>query len=164
MTLSSLDASNNKTRILVITGTTGFDSLVKKIDESRELESRYDITLQTGEGSYQPQYKPWFDFDKSLKDKLADYDFFITHAGAGTIFMLLEHKKRVLVIPNTDRADKHQVELANYVKSKRLCAVCERVQDIEGAILSIDANTQHLQPYAKVEFNAVREVLRYIYE
>gem|GEM_PF-6894080 len=75
MTLSSLDASNNKTRILVITGTTGFDSLVKKIDESRELESRYDITLQTGEGSYQPQHKPWFDFDKSLKDKLAIMTF-----------------------------------------------------------------------------------------
>ncbi|UOG92853.1 MAG: hypothetical protein L3K52_03755 [Candidatus Thiothrix sulfatifontis] len=164
MTLSSLDASNNKTRILVITGTTGFDSLVKKIDESRELESRYDITLQTGEGSYQPQHKPWFDFDKSLKDKLADYDFFITHAGAGTIFMLLEHKKRVLVVPNTDRPDKHQVELANYVKSKQLCAVCEHVQDIDAAITAIDASTQHLQPYAKVEFNAVRDVLRYIYE
>ncbi|WGZ94049.1 MAG: PssE/Cps14G family polysaccharide biosynthesis glycosyltransferase [Candidatus Thiothrix putei] len=164
MTLSSPDASNKKTRILVITGTTGFDSLVRKIDESRELEQNYEITLQIGEGVYHPKYKAWFDFDKSLRDKLADYDFFITHAGAGTIFMLLEHKKRVLVVPNVERPDKHQAELANYVRSQKLCAVCDHVQEIVPAILAIDRHTQHLQPYEKVEFNAVREVLRYIYE
>jgi beta-1,4-N-acetylglucosaminyltransferase len=161
--LSSQDASK-KTRILVITGTTGFDSLVQKIDESRELEAGYDITLQTGEGTYKPKYKSSFDFDKGLKDKLAEYDFFITHAGAGTIFMLLEQKKRVLVVPNTDRADKHQTELAQYVKSHHLCAVCPEVRGIVQAIDEIDRNTQNLQPYEKMEFNAVREVLRYIYE
>jgi beta-1,4-N-acetylglucosaminyltransferase len=163
VTLNSLDVSK-KTRILVITGTTGFDSLVRKIDESRELEDGYDITLQTGEGAYKPKYKLSFDFDRGLKDRLTEYDFFITHAGAGTIFMLLEQKKHVLVVPNTERADKHQTELAQYVKSQNLCAVCENVQDIAQAISVIDKSTQNLQPYEKVEFNAVREVLRYIYE
>jgi beta-1,4-N-acetylglucosaminyltransferase len=163
VTLNLQDASK-KTRVLVITGTTGFDSLVRKIDESRELEKRYDITLQTGEGAYKPQYKASFDFDKGLKDRLAEYDFFITHAGAGTIFMLLEQKKRVLVVPNTERADKHQTELAQYVKSQNLCAVCPDVQGVAEAISVIDNSTQNLQPYEKVEFNAVREVLRYIYE
>lgn len=161
--LNSQDVSKKK-RILVITGTTGFDSLVKKIDESRELEDGHVITLQTGEGSYKPIHKPFFDFDKGLKGKLDEYDFFITHAGAGSIFMLLEQKKRVLVVPNTDRADKHQTELAQYVKSHHLCAVCEKVQGIVPAIEAIDRATQNLQPYEKVEFNAVREVLRYIYE
>ncbi|WMP16165.1 PssE/Cps14G family polysaccharide biosynthesis glycosyltransferase [Thiothrix lacustris] len=163
MTLSLQDASK-KPRILVITGTTGFDSLVRKIDESRELEAAYDITLQTGEGVYKPKNKPSFDFDRGLKDHLAEYDFFITHAGAGTIFMLLEQKKRVLVVPNTERADKHQAELAQYVKSQNLCAVCQNVQGIAQAINTIDSSTENLQPYEKVEFNAVQEVLRYIYE
>lgn len=160
---SSQDVSR-KQRILVITGTTGFDSLLRHIDESRELENKYDIILQTGESTYQPKYKACFDFDKGLKDKLDEYDFFITHAGAGTIFMLLEHKKRVLVVPNTERADKHQIELAQYVKSNNLCAVCQNVADVAQAINEIDSRTQNLQPYAKLEFNAVRDVLRYIYE
>ena len=155
---------SKKNRVLVITGTTGFDSLVRKIDESRELETEYDITLQTGEGAYQPQYKPSFDFDKGLKDRLHEYDFFITHAGAGTIFMLLEQRKRILVVPNTERADKHQIELAQYVKSQNLCAVCQNVQDVAHAHSTLEQSTQGLQPYEKVEFNAVKEVLRYIYE
>ena len=162
--MPNLQDAFKKKRVLVITGTTGFDSLVRKIDESRELEAGYDITLQTGEGAYKPQYKSSFDFDKGLKNRLAEYDFFITHAGAGTIFMLLEQKKRVLVVPNTERADKHQTELAQYVKSQNLCAVCEDVQSIAQAISVIDQSTQNLQPYEKVEFNAVRDVLRYIYE
>lgn len=162
--MPNLQDVSNKKRILVITGTTGFDSLVRNIDESRELEENYEIILQTGEGKYKPKHKSSFDFDKGLKDKLAEYDFFITHAGAGSIFMLLEQKKRVLVVPNTERADKHQIELAQYVKSSRLCAVCQQVGDVVQAIVDIDKNTQNLQPYEKYEFNAVRDVLRYIYE
>lgn len=162
--MPSLQDVSRKKRILVITGTTGFDSLVRSIDESRELEDGHEITLQIGEGKYRPKYKPSFDFDKGLKDRLMEYDFFITHAGAGTIFMLLEQKKRVLVVPNTERADKHQIELAQYVKSNNLCAVCQNVNDITQSIIEIDTRTQNLQPYEKLEFNAVRDVLRYIYE
>lgn len=161
--LSSQDVSNKK-RILVITGTTGFDSLVRAIDESQELGQDYEITLQTGEGQYEPRNTQFFRFDKGLKSKLDQYDFFITHAGAGSIFMLLEQKKRVLVVPNTDRADKHQVELAGYVKSHQLCSVCEDVADISRAIREIDMRTANLQTYEKVEFHAARDILDYIYE
>lgn len=154
----------NKQRILVITGTTGFDSLVRYIDEDRDLELQYEFVLQTGDGSYQPQYKRYFTFDKHLKASLDQYDFFITHAGAGSIFMLLEQQKRVLVVPNTERADKHQIELAQYVQAQRLCAVCFDVPQVTQVIRDIDKKTQHLKPYKKVEFNAVKDVLRYIYE
>ncbi|MEN9501422.1 MAG: hypothetical protein RI964_707 [Pseudomonadota bacterium] len=153
-----------KQRILVITGTTGFDSLIKNIDECRELEHNYEFVLQIGEGKYLPKFKKFIQFDKTLNKKLDDYDFFITHAGAGTIFMLLEQRKRVLVVPNTDRADKHQLELANYVLSSQLCAVCLNVNDIVPYIDDIDVKTARLMPYEKKEFNATREILRYIYE
>ncbi|MEB4592643.1 PssE/Cps14G family polysaccharide biosynthesis glycosyltransferase [Candidatus Thiothrix sp. Deng01] len=162
--MPNLQGASKRKRILVITGTTGFDSLVRNIDENRELEGGFDITLQTGDGAYKPRYKSFFDFDKGLKNRLSEYDFFITHAGAGTIFMLLEQKMRVLVVPNTERADKHQIELAQYVKSNNLCAVCQNVSDVAMAITEIDRTTQNLQPYEKVEFNAVRDLLRYIYE
>ena len=160
---NSLDAYNRK-RILVITGTTGFDSLIQAIDENRDLEEDYDIVLQTGEGTYKPKFKRWFAFDKELGQKLADYDFFITHAGAGTIFMLLEHGKRVLVVPNTARADTHQIELATYVHSSHLCAVCSDVNDIAESIRNIDFTTSGLHSYEKKEFSAAREILNYIYE
>lgn len=153
-----------KKRILVITGTTGFDSLVQAIDENRELDSMYDIVLQIGEGNYKPKYKEFFAFDRDLKEKISEYDFFITHAGAGTIFMLLEHGKRVLVVPNTERADKHQIELAEYVRSSHLCAICPDVRDIAQCILNINYATSNLHTYQKKEFNAAREILNYIYE
>ena len=157
-------ADCNKTRVLVITGTTGFDSLIKEIDECRELEKNFEFVLQTGDGKYLPKFKKFIDFDKTLSKKLNDYDFFITHAGAGTIFMLLEQGKRVLVVPNTDRADKHQLELAQYVSSSQLCAVCLNVKEVVSFINEIDMKTAQLMPYEKKEFNATREILRYIYE
>ena len=162
--MRNFQADYNKTRILVITGTTGFDSLIKEIDENKELEQYFDFSLQTGEGKYLPKFKKFFQFDKTLSKKLDDYDFFITHAGAGTIFMLLEQGKRVLVVPNTDRADKHQLELAQYVSSSQLCAVCFDVKDVASYIIEIAKKTAQLMPYEKKEFNATREILRYIYE
>lgn len=162
--MQNLQGAYNKRRILVITGTTGFDSLIRNIDENREIENKYDIVLQTGEGLYQPRYKQCFAFDRELNDKLSDYDFFITHAGAGTIFMLLERGKRVLVVPNTDRADKHQLELANYVGSSQLCAVCMNVGDVVEHIENIEFSTSGLNTYKKKEFSAAREILSYIYE
>lgn len=163
MVLNSLDVSS-KTRILVITGTTGFDSLVKAIDQDRSLEHGYDITFQIGEGQYQPVNKRFFSFDKQLNSKLDEYDFFITHAGAGTIFGLLENNRKVLVVPNTERADKHQTELAHYVKTHRLCAVCEKVEDISNFIKQIAIKTENLHTYQKIEFSAAQDILRYIYE
>ncbi|EIJ34380.1 PssE/Cps14G family polysaccharide biosynthesis glycosyltransferase [Thiothrix nivea] len=153
----------NKKRILVITGTTGFDSLVKSIDAARELENDYEIVLQTGEGKYLPCHKKYFAFDADLKQKLGDYDYFVTHAGAGTIFMLLEYRKPVLVVPNTERADKHQTELAGYVGSNSLCAVCDKVEHVADSIQNIAQLTANLRPYAKVEFFAARDILDYIY-
>lgn len=161
--MPSLPDACNKRRILVITGTTGFDSLVKTIDEARGLESDYDITLQIGEGRYTPRYKKFFDFDRHLKLKLCAYDFFITHAGAGTLFTLLEQGRRVLVVPNTERADKHQRELAAYVGLQGWCAVCNEVSDVVQCIADIEHQTDQLRTYAKVEFNAEHEILRYIY-
>ncbi|MBU0656924.1 MAG: hypothetical protein KJ914_17515 [Gammaproteobacteria bacterium] len=154
----------NRKRVLVITGTTGFDSLIQAIDENRELENAYDIVLQIGEGTYKPKHKTYFEFDNQLKQKISEYDFFITHAGAGTIFMLLEYGKRVLVVPNTDRADKHQIELAQYVGSSHLCAVCPDVASIAEHIENINFTTSGLHSYEKKEFSAAREILNYIYE
>lgn len=163
MVLSSQDVSRKK-RILVITGTTGFDSLVRNIDEDRSLEQDFDIVLQTGDGSYIPKYKPSFKFDKMIMNTLQDYDFFITHAGAGTVYHLLENQKRLLVVPNTDRADKHQVELAQHVNFQQLCSVCFHVQEISSFIKNIEYKTQHLKSYNKMEFNAAQNILNYIYE
>lgn len=160
---NSLDVSKKK-RILVITGTTGFDSLVKTIDKETSIDNDYDITFQIGEGIYRPVNKKFFNFDKNLNNRLDDYDFFITHAGAGTIFGLLENKRKVLVVPNTERADKHQIELAHYVKTHGLCAVCEKVEDINDFIKQIAIKTENLHTYQKIEFRAAQDILRYIYE
>lgn len=159
--MQNSQAASDKVRILVITGTTGFESLLRNIDECRELEQDYELVLQTGGSEYQPQYKAYFSFDQNLQGSLDQYDFFITHAGAGSIFMLLEHERRVLVVPNTEREDKHQLELANYVRDQGLCAVCD-VADVAEVIKEIKMRTAGLKPYKKVEFHATQDILDYI--
>lgn len=159
---SSQDVSR-KLRILVMTGTTGFDSLVRVIDLDRDLESLADIVIQVGHGKYLPVNKSFFIFDENIKDKLEGYHFFVTHAGAGSIFTLLEQGKRALVVPNTERADKHQVELVKYVQDNQLCAVCWDVREVPQVVREIEVRTRHLQAYQKHEFGAVNQLLDYIY-
>jgi UDP-N-acetylglucosamine transferase subunit ALG13 len=46
-----------------------------------------------------------------------EYDLIITHAGAGTVFYLLNCKLPFIAIPNVERRDQHQVELYNWLKN-----------------------------------------------
>lgn len=101
--------------VLVTVGTTPFDSLFRAI-ETCELPADWNVECQIASGDYTPTNFNWFRFHENFDEKLVKADFVISHAGAGTVFQLLELGKKCIVVANLERKDKHQQELSQYVQ------------------------------------------------
>jgi len=64
----------------------------------------------------------------------------ITHAGAGTVFQLLEDKAKMVVIPNHDRIDAHQLDIAQYVDNNKFASVCYDLENIQTCVIAANEN------------------------
>lgn len=110
-------------------GTGRFDALVEALDRRRDPR----LLIQYGAGMA-PQLNEGMAFIPQLDDKLAQFNFIITHAGAGSVYALLDRNKVFCVMPNLLRTDDHQQEIANYLRRERLAPVI----DIDGGPIDID--------------------------
>ncbi|HEA1399118.1 TPA: hypothetical protein RVE45_003897, partial [Escherichia coli] len=66
-----------------------------------------------------------------------DADVIITHAGAGTLYQLLEKGKKIIAVPNLERIDKHQVDIATYMERNHYLLVCWDYNEIGDLLKSI---------------------------
>ena len=106
-------------RILVTVGSSEFNELIQAVDEQL-ADSGHEIICQIGNGSYVPKSFEYFRFADNFTSYYQNVELVISHGGGGTVFELLEHGKRILVIPNCMRSDKHQLDLANYIEKTTL--------------------------------------------
>jgi beta-1,4-N-acetylglucosaminyltransferase len=120
-------------KIFITVGTTPFDSLIRFCDEN--LDQALAITMQISkDATYIPKRFDHITFTGDIHSCYQNADLVITHAGAGTIFTLLEMGKRIIVVPNLDRDDSHQRDLAGVVEKKQWGLVCWSFQDISELI------------------------------
>ena len=135
--------------VLVTTGTTPFEGLIKSIDglDNPEWTFKYQIALGS---KYLPSSDSYFFFSDKIEQLYISSDIVVCHAGAGTVFKLLEMKKMAVVVPNSERRDKHQLDLANYVDTNDYAIVCYDVKNIGDAILK--ARDFRPKVYIKEEF------------
>ena len=107
-------------RVLATVGTGRFEALVTAMD------ARYDprLLIQHGAGPA-PQVNAGVDYIPTLDDKLDEFDLVISHAGAGTVYAMLERGRRFCVVPNLDRTDDHQCEISNYLQREGLAPVLD---------------------------------------
>lgn len=118
-------------KILATVGTTAFDEMIQAVDEM--IDPAYKCIFQIANGSYLPVNGSWFRF--SHDDPMYEWaDIVITHAGAGSVFTLLEMGKKMLVVPNLKRRDPHQQELAEYVEREKFSQVCWDVTGIKDCV------------------------------
>ena len=82
-------------KIFVTVGTTKFDSLIKYIDKNIKNEN-FQIEMQIADGYYKPINYKYFSFTSDIENLYLDSDVVITHAGAGSIYHLLELRKRII--------------------------------------------------------------------
>jgi beta-1,4-N-acetylglucosaminyltransferase len=136
-------------KIFVTVGTTSFDSLIRFIDEELRNEG-YEIIFQISEGKYIPKNFEYFNFSEDIDFYYKNCDVVITHAGAGSVYRLLELKKKIIIIPNMERVDKHQIEIAEYMKEKGHALMCSDINELRlaiGGIMGVE-----LEEFKKEDF------------
>lgn len=102
--------------VLILTGNTPFSALEKMVLELSRQIPDITFTLQ----SIQPLVSSSVNLHLTefiSEARFKEYDLIITHAGAGTVFYLLNCKLPFIAIPNLERRDQHQIELYNWLKN-----------------------------------------------
>lgn len=131
-------------RVLVTVGSTRFDQLVQaclsegvvsvlKKKGFTELIIQYgNSTICQHEGLDIPT--TLFKFKPSLLDDFTAADLIISHAGSGTIIEVMRLRKPLIIVPNQQLMDNHQLELAQALHAMNVCKVAtieNLPQDIE---------------------------------
>lgn len=117
-------------KLLVTVGTTKFDSLIRAVDHVLDGYAKCDSVFQIADGEYIPKNGQYFDYIENIEQHYNPSDLVITHAGAGTIYRLLELDKKIIVVPNLDRVDKHQVDISNFMELGGHLLVARNVDSI----------------------------------
>jgi beta-1,4-N-acetylglucosaminyltransferase len=140
--------------IFVTVGHTRFNSLFKMIDSFNRPE--WHFISQISDGDVHPHKGEVFAYTDDIQSFYKKADVVITHAGAGSVFSLLELSKPTIVVANTDRVDKHQNDLLDYVENSHFAQVCRDLRRLEGLIGSM-ASFQENQ-YSNEMFNAANDI------
>jgi beta-1,4-N-acetylglucosaminyltransferase len=122
--------------ILVTVGSTLFDELFDQVDSLSDY-IRNRITCQVGPSKKKPKVSKVIDFVDNIEDYYRSSQIVICHAGAGTVFRLLELEKKIIVVPNISRTDKHQLDLAQYVEDNNLGHCLKDFNTLEDTIARI---------------------------
>jgi UDP-N-acetyl-D-mannosaminouronate:lipid I N-acetyl-D-mannosaminouronosyltransferase len=130
-------------KIFVTVGNTQYNSLIKAVDELLSSDE-YDVFIQLADGDYTPTHHKFIRYSDNVEQCFNDAELVITHAGAGTVFQLLEDNKKMLVIPNNERVDDHQLDLANYVKQHKFANVCYDLKTIKACVIEA-SNTEYVK-------------------
>lgn len=120
--------------VFVTVGTTSFASLVREAISLKERET-YNFRIQTADDRYvlegSDDVKAFY---ANVEVEYSWADVVVTHSGAGSVYRLLELEKNIVVVPNLERVDKHQKELARYVQDNRFGSVLWDVSRLEYSI------------------------------
>jgi UDP-N-acetyl-D-mannosaminouronate:lipid I N-acetyl-D-mannosaminouronosyltransferase len=130
-------------KIFVTVGNTRYNSLIKAIDAHLSSDE-FDITIQIADGEYTPKHHKYFRYSDNIEQYFNDAGLVITHAGAGTVFQLLEDNKKMLVVPNHERVDDHQLDLTNYLEENDYADVCYDLSTIKHCALKA-VSAKHAQ-------------------
>lgn len=145
--------------ILVTVGSTPFPSLIAAADQLAQQHPEFSVRCQTADKQTQLTYAEGFAWTANIK---ADYewaDIIVCHAGAGSVFSLLEQGNKLVVVPNLDRIDHHQLEMAEFVEKNNYAVVCLKPQELIDAVLkAIDAE---VSPYHKDPFFLAKSILEF---
>lgn len=146
-------------KIFVTVGTTKFDTLIKYIDKNIKNEN-IQIIMQIADGYYKPINYKFLRFTSDIENLYLDSDVVITHAGAGSIYHLLALRKRIIIVPNIDRIDKHQTDIAYYMSRQYFAVTVNDFKEIELALETI--NSIDLKYFKKVDFFKAKEIAEYL--
>jgi UDP-N-acetylglucosamine transferase subunit ALG13 len=95
-----------------------FDRLIRTVDAWAEKQIRSDVLAQIGPSAFRPAHIQWTRFipPEEFRQRVAESEIVIAHAGMGSIITALELGKPVLVMPRRgvlkETRNDHQVDTA----------------------------------------------------
>lgn len=135
--------------IFLTVGTTSFDTLVKAVDTGSHAKN---TVMQIADGNYAPKMARSFSFQLGIQEYIDKADVVVCHAGAGSIFRLLQAGLVPLVVPNTERQDKHQLEIARWLERKRYAVVAMNPSEVNLALDSYIKRRQECVQFSEQRF------------
>lgn len=146
-------------KILVTVGTTKFDELIEAVASSAYFAD-CECVLQVGPGGRHASGFRCLEYTPDIEDYYRWADVVVTHAGAGSIYRLLELSKRLVIVPNLSRVDKHQADITAYMEAHRHAIAAWSLGALAGAVQ--EAAIADLAPFRKTDFFAGEEIAQYI--
>jgi UDP-N-acetylglucosamine transferase subunit ALG13 len=138
-------------RVFATVGTTRFDSLIRAVDSLDATE--YELSAQIADGLYEPSTVQFFRFSSHIVDEYTNADIVITHAGAGTVYELLELSKPLLIVPNLERRDHHQLDLYHYMVSEGFAFGSRTPDALDERLRDAVSRLGSLRPYVHRAFD-----------
>ncbi|MEL0615876.1 PssE/Cps14G family polysaccharide biosynthesis glycosyltransferase [Cobetia marina] len=140
--------------ILCTVGTTDFAELTLKMITLFDFAGS-NVVLQTAK-TYQTNHIESFAYSENINSYIAKSEIVVTHAGAGSVYQLLELNKKIVVVPDVYRDDKHQVEIARFVEDNYLGIVCWNLDSLESSLEEV--TSKQFNNYVKDSFFKYDEI------
>jgi beta-1,4-N-acetylglucosaminyltransferase len=112
-----------------------FDELAMKVDELAGRGVLTDVTIQIGNGKYEPKNAQWFRFRKDLNELFMAADLVITHTGAGTLFEVIKAGRKAIAVPNRGVVENH--ELAEKLSHEGYILFCKSLEELEQKLAEV---------------------------
>lgn len=125
-------------KVFVTVGNTPYNTLIQALDELVDPK-KYDLTIQIANGDYIPKNHHFIHFTDNIEHYYQEAEVVVSHAGAGSTFQLLEMRKKLVVVPNFDRVDDHQLDLADFVAKNNYACVCYELSKIDECLKDVMA-------------------------
>lgn len=141
-------------KIFATVGSTRYDSLFFEIEKA--LTEEDDAIFQIADGEYKNPSVTTFEFVSDIHKYYEQADLVITHAGAGSVYNLLEMGKKIIVVQNTERLDPHQQDLVRFVDTNGYGLGCYSPCEVIDKIKQSKTFTP--TPYKKCEFTKAKQI------
>ncbi|MEW6983284.1 PssE/Cps14G family polysaccharide biosynthesis glycosyltransferase [Colwelliaceae bacterium 6471] len=146
-------------KIFVTVGNTQYNQLIEALD-NYVPNDKYEVVIQLADGFYRPKNHQYFRFTQEVQKYYQEADLVVSHAGAGSVFNLLSLNKKLVVVPNFERVDDHQLDLANFIDKNRYACVCFDLTNILSCINKAYSNDFESYQYQSFSgFEQINELL-----
>jgi beta-1,4-N-acetylglucosaminyltransferase len=101
--------------VFITVGTTPFDELITHCDRTIDT-SLFQCVAQVSEfSSCNVKNIVSFPFVRNINQYCQNADIIISHAGAGSVYNVLEMKKKAIFVPNNKLKDGHQEDICQFI-------------------------------------------------
>ena len=145
-------------KIFVTVGTTAFDNLIAAADQ--QLTNKYTLVSQISDGAYLPKNHEYFRFTDKVNRYFENADLIVCHGGAGTIYKVLELGKKLVIVPNLDRVDHHQLDICDFMVKNDHALACLNTDDLYSCIEK--AKLMTYVPYKPDPFKGIAKIRSYL--